>query len=285
MPGQNYYQTLTFASQKPLVREVSISYLPPAPYPILTGSYPKDLSAQGIVVMDIPSGTLLFGKNTGLSLTPASTTKIMTAIITLENYQLDQLITIKNIKTEGVNMGLTIGDRLTVENLLYGLLVSSGNDTAFVLADNYPGGYEQFINSMNKKAKELNMQNTHFNNVSGLEEYDHYTTALDLARLTTYALRNPVFTKIVSIPEITVSNYNFTKWYQLKNINKLLGEIPGVSGVKTGYTDEAGECLVTTVNRTDKKILTVVLKSKDRFGETAYLIDWVFKSFRWEEIR
>jgi len=285
LPGQNYYQTLTFAYQKPLVRKLPIVYLPPAPYPVLIGIYPKELTAEAIVVMDIPSSTLLYSKNANLPLTPASTTKIMTAIIVLENYQLDKIIEVKNLKTDGVNMGLVIGDKLTVESLLYGLLVGSGNDAAFVLAGYYKGGIEKFIYSMNNKAKQLNMLDTHFNNVSGLEEENHYTTALDLARLTTYALKNPIFSKIVSIPEITIPNLNYTKWYHLKNINKLLGEVAGVFGVKTGFTEEAGECLVTAAQKEEKKILTVVLNSKDRFSETAYLIDWAFNNSSWQEVK
>lgn len=285
LPGQNYYQTLTAAYQNPQVRIVPISYPLPAPYPILIGFYPKELTAEGIIIMDIPSGVILYSKNPNLPLTPASTTKIMTAIIALENYNLNDILTVKNLITDGATMGLEIGDKLTVENLLYGLLINSGNDAAFVLADNFKGGVKNFIVKMNQKAKELNLNNTHFNNVSGLEETNHYTTAFDLARLTTYALNNSFFLKIVSIPEITVPNYNFTKWYRLKNINKLLSEIPGVFGVKTGYTEEAGECLITTVWKNQRKILIVILKSKDRFGETTYLIDWVFNNFYWQEIK
>lgn len=285
LPGQNYYQILTLAYQKPLVRNLPFPYPTPAPYPLLINQKPKELTAQGVIVFDLPSGSILYEKNPNLPLMPASTTKIMTAVIALENYPLDQVLTVKNLVNldNGSSMNLVLNDRLPVKSLLYGLLINSGNDAAFVLADNFNGNSKKFIELMNSKARSLKMTHTHFNNVSGLEETNHYTTVLDLGRLTIYALKNPTFAKIVSISTISVPNYNSSLWYPLKNVNRLLDEIPDVNGVKTGYTEEAGECLVASAKRGNRQILTVVLKSQDRFGETAYLIDWIFNHVFWQD--
>ncbi len=284
LPGQNVYQT-NLSQGKPLVAGLSVSLPTPAPYPVnITGLLPPELTAQGIVVTDISSEVPLYEKNSHLRLAPASTTKIMSAAVALEKFKMDDILTVKTALTEGKVMGFVPGEKFTFENLLYGMLVDSANDAAYTIAENYPGGLSQFIERMNIKAKELKLLETNFTNPIGFEDNNHYTTPADLARLSVYSLNDPTITKIVGIPSITVSDITFTRFYSLTNVNQLLGKIPGVTGFKTGWTENAGECLVTTVQKGDRRILIVILGSKDRFGETKTLIDWVFGNFSWEVI-
>ncbi|TSC53770.1 MAG: D-alanyl-D-alanine carboxypeptidase (penicillin-binding protein 5/6) [Microgenomates group bacterium LiPW_16] len=284
LPGQNIYET-SFIKKRPPVAETPIVIPTTAPYPVnITGVIPTNLTAQAVLVVDIPSQVALYQKNPKMRLSPASITKIMTALVALETFKMEDVLTVKTQISWGRTMGLITGERLTFENLLYGTLVHSANDAAYTLAENYPGGVEKFVQRMNEKARELFLPDTNFANPIGFEENGHFTTAADLARLATNALENPTIAKIVGIPSITVADANFTRFYQLENVNELLGKIPGVLGVKTGWTENAGECLVTAVTKNGRKVLIVVLASKDRFGETASLIDWVFANHRWETI-
>ncbi len=179
-------------------------------------------------------------------------------------------------------MGLIPGERITVENLLYGALVQSGNDAAWALAEHYPGGVEKFVEAMNKKAADLHLSNTHFTNPVGFDDPNHIMTAIDLTRLASYALTNKTIVKIVAIPQITISDVTHTQFHPLTNVNTLLGKIPGVAGIKTGWTEEAGENLVTLVERDNHRVIIVVLKSLNRFADTEALINWVFTNYEWQ---
>lgn len=285
LPTPGYYQMLESSFQKPLFQDLPLSIPDPAYYPkSINGLNPPELTAQSVIVIDVDSFVVLYKKNPTLKLAPASTTKIMTAIIALENYKLTNKMTVKNIDPTGAQMGLKIGQKTTIENLLYGLLLPSGNDAAFVLADNFEGGERKFVEAMNTKAKELNMTNTNFTNPTGLEDENHFATSLDLARLSAYALKNPVFAKIVSTPEITLVDNDQKTQKKLKNLNQLLGNVLGATGIKTGWTEDAGECLIASAKRNGHTIITVVLRSNDRFGESEKLINWAFDNFTWEKI-
>lgn len=181
-------------------------------------------------------------------------------------------------------MGLVPKEQITVESLLYGVLVHSANDAAYVLAENYPGGIEAFVADMNQKIKEYNLFGTHFANPAGFDDLENYTTPKDLAKLAKVAINNKTIAKIISTKNITVSDINYTYFHPLTNVNELLGKIAGVAGVKTGSTDGAGEILVSEVKKNGRSVLFVVLKSKDRFGDTVKLIDWVFNNFAWKNI-
>lgn len=259
-----------------------------APPPLIpqqsTTSLPPSVSAQGIYIVDLPSGVVLYQKNSNTRFLPASTTKIATAIVSLDHYNLDDVLTVKTVINEGRVMGLVPGEQITVESLLYGALVHSANDAAFTLAENYPGGITNFIAVMNKKAKEINLSDTHFTNPVGFDDDENYTTPSDLAKLAKVAVGNKIIAKIIGIKSITVSDVNFTYFHNLKNVNELLGKVSGVAGVKTGFTQSSGEILVSEVKRNGKQVLIVVLKSQDRFGDTMKLIDWVFTNFNWTKI-
>lgn len=274
---------LTSPPSLPLVKSATTSVLT-LPQAKKTSVPAPTLTAKAVYVFDPDSGTEIYQKNSQDRFYPASTTKLMTALIALSAYNLDEVLTVKSAgEVLGQSIHLAAGDRLTVENLLYGLLVDSGNDAAVVLAENYPGGYTQFIAKMNQKARDLNLKSTHFTNVTGLFNPDHYTTAADLTLIAREAIGNAIIRKIVSTKNVTFTDVTGSKKFVLESTNKLLG-IDGVRGLKTGWTPESGECLVTLVTRDGKSVLITLLSSTDRFGESAKLINWVYDNFDWNQI-
>lgn len=280
-PAQNiYFQEIENTGGIELTKTVNLPSPPPIPQNI-TGRETPFLTAESILIKDIPSGIILYAMNEDTILPPASTTKLMTALVILDKFSLEDTMTVKTVIKEGRNMGLHEGEKLTVEALLYGALVHSANDAAYTLAENYPGGVAKFVAMMNEKVKELFLLNTYFTNPIGFDDANHYTTAEDLAKLAKIALQNKTIVKIVSTKAITVSDTSYSQFYDLKNVNELLGKVAGIAGVKTGYTQNAGEILISEVKKNGHSVLFVILKSRDRFGETTKLIDWVFTNFQW----
>ena len=172
---------------------------------------------------------------------------------------------------EGSVVGFRKGETVSFENLLYALLLPSGNDAALMIAQNYPGGQSAFVQSMNEKAKKYHLDNTHFNDPAGLDDDLDYTTVVDLARLVSIAMHNPTFARIVGTKNTVITTDNGQRSYELENLNKLLGQ-DGVVGVKTGTTEGAGEVLTTFLNRDGHRYVIIVMKSNDRFTDTAILI-------------
>lgn len=253
------------------------------PTPVLKTSNFPILSAQGAIVVDLTTRSVLYQKDPDKRLLPASTTKITTALVTLDSYNLGDVIKVNKMKVEGQKMGLVAGEDITIDSLLYGLLVYSGNDAAEVLAENYPGGKEKFIEAMNKKALDLGLLNTSFTNPAGFEDPEHFSTARDLVALSEYAMKNREFADIVATKEKDVASVDNRIVHKLVNINKLLGAVPGVLGVKTGWTENARESLVTYIDRDGKKLMIALLGSQDRFGETKELIDWTYMNYEWKD--
>lgn len=241
-------------------------------YPVFKVSITPDITAKAVVVMDNDSKALLFSRNPNLLFSMASTTKIMTALIALDYYKANDVLTIKTEKAEGVNVGFKVGEKLNFENILYAMLLPSGNDAALSLAQNYPGGEEAFVKKMNERARSLNLDNTNFADAIGLEDSKDYTTPLDLVRLASTALENETFAKIVATKTMEISDVTGENKYLLNNLNKLLG-INGVNGIKTGYTDEAGQVLVTSKKEGIHTIIIVVMDSEDRFSDTVKLLN------------
>ena len=240
------------------------------------------INSRAAIVYDRNSGLVLFGKNENEKRKMASTTKIMTAIVVIENSNLNDIVTVssKAAGTGGSRLGLHTNDKISVKNLLYGLLLCSGNDAAVALAEYVGKDVAGFANLMNAKAKELNLTNTHFVTPHGLDNDDHYTTAYELAVLANYALKNETFCKIVGTKNITISINNYSK--TLSNTNELLGNLNGVYGVKTGFTNGANRCLVTSVKRNNMDIICVVLGAdtkKDRTKDSIELIEYTFNNF------
>ncbi len=282
-PGQNIY-LMAGSPDANILPSWPFAVPTPAPYPInQSGLYPgAEITASGVVVLDIDSGVYLYKRNEEELLSPASTTKLLTALVALDSYSLDDVVTVRDVVNNGQVMGLVPGERITVENLLYGALIHSGNDAAWALADHFPGGEPKFVEAMNVRAKELHLTHSTFTNPVGYDDPNHKMTPTDLALLGEAALNNNVIAKMVAIPSITISDVTHTYFHQLKNVNELLGKIPGVGGIKTGWTEEAGENLITLVERNNHRVIIVVLHSQDRFGDTSFLINWVFSNYQWQ---
>ncbi|MDO8639075.1 MAG: D-alanyl-D-alanine carboxypeptidase family protein [Candidatus Daviesbacteria bacterium] len=239
--------------------------------------------ATAVVVKDLATNTLLFGKEENQKVPIASTTKIMTALIAVEHFKPNEILTAPDdiLTISGSSMGLKPKEELTFRSLLYGMLLNSGNDAAYTIAQNFPGGLISFVSAMNEKAISLGLLNTHFTNPAGFDDINHYSSAQDLAKIASLAIENPQLSRVVSTKETSVASIDKTTIHSLKNLNKLLDE-PGVLGIKTGTTPAARENLVGLVERDGHKILTVVLGSNDRFGETDKLLNWAYSNFVWK---
>lgn len=274
-PGNNFY--IDLFSYRPQLFHTKDQTIPfknsPVPY-VPVGSLPL-ITAQGAYIIDLTSKTPIFEKNTHEHFLPASTTKVITALTAYDYFKLDDVLTVKRVLTEGQVIGLVQGEKMTFENMLYGLLVFSGNDVAYVIADNYPGGYDAFVKKMNEKAASLHMTNSHFINPAGLDALGQYSSPFDLSLAGIELLHNKELSKIVSTKSITISDIDFNYFHPLNNVNRLLGEIPGVGGLKTGYTEEAGENLISFYRRNGHQFLMVILKSDDRFLDTTNVINWI----------
>lgn len=269
------------AKEKQDKPEVKAAYTSSPSIPVSQDLTPPELTATGIFVFDPESGIILLEKNSHQRLKPASLTKIVTAMIAMEHYNDDSILQVKNGQNaNGNTVKLKRGDSLIASDLLYALLVPSGNDAAVTLAENYPGGYQNFIAKMNDKVVELGLKDTHFSNVSGVEGGNHYTSAYDIAMLARQALRKPQFASIVSTQKITLQSLK-GNYYPLETTNILLGK-PGIYGVKTGWTPEAGECLVILAEKDNHPVIISLLNSKDRFGEAEQLVNWTFSNYHWQ---
>ena len=246
------------------------------------------INSRAAVVLDRNSGIILFGKNENEKRKMASTTKIMTAIVVIENSNLDNIVTIssKAAGTGGSRLGLHTNDKISIRNLLYGLLLCSGNDAAVALAESVGGDIQGFADLMNKKCTELGLTSTHFVTPHGLDNDEHYTTAYELALITNYALKNETFKNFVGTKNCTITINNSPK--NLSNTNELLGNLDGVYGVKTGFTNGANRCLVTSIKRGDMDLICIVLGAdtkKDRTKDSIELIEYAFNNFELVNIK
>ena len=240
-------------------------------------------NSRRYIVYDRISKSMIIGKNEDVKSAMASTTKIMTTIVILEKSDLDETVTVsaKAGGTGGSRLGLKRGDKASVRDLLYGLMLRSGNDAAVALAEHVGGSVKEFAELMNEKATELGFTNTHFVTPHGLDDANHYTTALELAKLTDYAMDNETFAKIVGTKSTTIYINNQPR--QINNTNELLGVLNGVVGVKTGFTNNAGRCLVTETKRNNMDIITIVLGAdtkKDRTKDSVNLIEYTFSKYK-----
>ena len=245
------------------------------------------INSRAYVVIDRKSNTVLVGKNENQKKKMASTTKIMTALIVIENCDLSETVEIskKSASTGGSRLGLKTGDKITVYDLLYGLMMRSGNDSAVALAEHTAGSISSFADLMNQKAVELGLSNTHFVTPHGLDEDEHYTTAYELALLSNYAMNNEIFAKIVGTKNYTITINGYPK--TLTNTNELLGSLNGVYGIKTGFTNGANRCLVTCCKRGEMDLICVVLGAdtkKYRTTDSIKLLEYSFSNFKYVNI-
>lgn len=229
---------------------------------------PLRVSARNAIAIDRESKQVLFNQN-GYEVVPmASTTKIMTSLVAIKFGDLDRKVVIskKAAGIRGSTVGYRAGEEITMRELLFGLMFKSGNDAAIAIAEDIGGSIEGFANIMNDYAKSIGVIDSHFESPHGLDSQKHYSSAYDLAILTAEAMNNPVFREITGEKTVSKDKYKFSREYQ--NINKILWRIPGANGTKTGYTGQAGKCLVSSVHFEDRDIIIVVLNCPDRWNQT-----------------
>ncbi len=237
------------------------------------------VSAKAAVLICADNGEVVFEKNAHEKLSMASTTKIMTALITIEQCCPERVVVVSEnaIKVEGTSMGLKKGDKVNYYSLVCGMLLSSGNDAANVAATDISGSIEEFAVLMNERAKKLGMNDTSFVTPSGLDAKDHYSTAYDMALLSSFAIKNETFREICSSKSKTVSFGNPETEHTLYNHNKLLGSVEGVFGVKTGFTKKSGRCLVSACERNGITLICVTLNDPDDWADHKKLFDYGFE--------
>ena len=262
------------------IEDLRIKSVPPsllikeAPYPVIDLKIQEPIiSAKSAIIINTDSGIVLFSKNKDTISPMASTTKLMTAIVALDYYKPDDIITVNANRIGGVVIGFKNGERVYFKDMLYAMLLPSANDAALAVAQNYPGGISGFVLAMNNKAKEYFLSNSHFSDPSGLDE-NNYTTALDLARLATIVMKDKILAQVVGTEAKEISDITGIQAYKLRNLNKLLGK-DGINGVKTGFTTEAGEVLITSRQENEHNFIIVVMNSEDRFLDTEKLVNYI----------
>jgi D-alanyl-D-alanine carboxypeptidase (penicillin-binding protein 5/6) len=257
--------------------------------PLWSFSPDQDLTARAAILVDASTGKILYQKDPDLQLPPASTTKILTALLTLESGRgLKELLTVSKAATRvpASKLYLRPGQTLTIEDLLYGILLSSANDASVVLAEGIGGSVEHFAELMTKKANEIGAMNSHFTNPHGLTAPDHYSTARDLALLFRYAMKNPIFreivqTKISSVNSNTqIRQKTVARRISIRNHNRLLWNFDGAIGGKTGYTLAAQKCFVGAVQRNGVTLIVSILGSRDQWGDTKKLLEYGFDNYQ-----
>lgn len=246
---------------------------------IPAGAQELSVSAKSAIVICADTKDIVFSKNINTKLSMASTTKIMTGLILAEQKDLTKTVTVtdKMVAVEGSSMGLRAGDVITYLDLLYGLMLASGNDAANTIAVTLGGSIEGFAKLMNNKAKEIGLKNTNFVTPSGLDHEQHYTTAYDLAVLTAYALENKVFSEVCSTYIKTISFGNPKTEHTYKNHNRLLNSYNGMIGVKTGFTKKSGRCLVTAAQRNGITLISVTLSAPDDWNDHENMLNFAFE--------
>jgi len=240
-----------------------------------------DTNAEAAAVVDVSSGRILYSKQGDVRMRIASLTKVMTAIVAIEQGNLADLVTVSRNAAvqEGSSVYLKAGEQVSLSTLLYGLMLRSGNDAAVAIAEHVGGSLEGFVYMMNEKAAQLGMTNTHFTNPSGLDEEGHVSTANDLAKLTAYALKNPVFRDIVKTKVKRLPNPDGRWDYVWENKNKMLHLYEGADGVKTGYTKLARRCLISSATRGGQQIAVVTLNDNYDWADHARALDYGFEHF------
>ena len=244
-------------------------------------NWPPIPQAESAVIVDGESGAVLYARNGHARLPQASTTKIMSSIVAIENGRLSDRVTVDvdsnklYWQTESTVMGLMPGQNVSLETLLYGMMLSSGNDAAIAVAKHVAGSEARFVEMMNAKAKAMGLRDTQFKNPHGLDADGHYSSAYDLAIMARYGMQNPTFYSLANTRHW--SGDGFDLW----NLNKLLPVYAGADGVKPGFTDAAGRCLVGSAVRDNHRVIVTVLNSADTTGDSRALLDYAFESFRW----
>ena len=248
---------------------------------LYNGSAARAESAKSAILVEMETGRILYEKNAHEALPMASTTKVMTALVALENSSLTDTVTASRnaFGVPGTSIYLTEGENLSMEEMLYGLMLQSGNDAAVAIAEHVAGSVEEFCRLMTEKAEEIGCENTLFSTPHGLPAQNHHTTAFDLSLITRYALRNPHFRRIVSTQRASIPWAGHTENRILSNKNKLLSTYEGALGIKTGYTRAAGRCLVFAAERNGMTVVGCVLNDPNWFQDAAGIMDAGFEKY------
>jgi len=244
---------------------------------------PPTLTTRAALAYDLNSDIILYSNNLNTRLPIASLTKLVTALVVVNNSDLENVVTVEKADTQvvGSNMGLVAGEKIKILDLLYGMLVSSSNDAAMALARSVGGSTESFNALMNKEAQKLKLLDTHFTNPVGWDLEDNYSTVLDLKIILSEFFKNSTLSEIVNTREKTISSIDSNYSHKLISTNKLLLENSNVSGVKTGFTTKALGNLIIKINKSNAQVVTIVLNSQEREQDTEKLIDWLFTVYRW----
>jgi serine-type D-Ala-D-Ala carboxypeptidase (penicillin-binding protein 5/6) len=242
------------------------------------------VNARCAIALDSKSKIVLYEQNAYMVVPMASTTKILTALVALKYGDLDKKVEISSRAAgiRGSTVGYKKGEQISIRELVYGLMLRSGNDAAIALAEGIAGSVDEFMKLMNEYAISLGLVNTHFESPHGLDSENHYTTAYDLALITAKAKEVEEFNKIVSSKDINSNDSGFSRSFH--NINKILWHIPNSNGVKTGYTGKAGKCLVTSIVHEGNDVIVVVLNSPGRWGETKKIYDYVSQEYEYKKV-
>jgi len=258
-----------------------ISYQHPEIPSIISDSRPV-LSATSYILVDTATNDIVISHNPNSRIYPASITKLATALTALNIYPLDEVVSVGSTYSEGKVMELQPGENITVRSLVTALLVYSANDAAYNLALHHREGIPGFIKEMNLIFSKYNLSNTHFTNFDGIHSPDHYSTVYDLSQLGRLAIKNPIIKDTVKNKKITVANVNGDIIHDLESTNELLGVIPEIEGLKTGWTPEAKGLFIGLINLNGHYLISVVANSDDRFVDTTKLIEWAKSSVVWK---
>lgn len=251
------------------------------PIPVVTTTN-MPLVSSDFILIDSETNTILAEKSSKTRIYPASTTKLATAITALNLYPLDEVISIGTTYSEGKIMELKPGEKITVKSLITSLLIYSANDAAFILANHHPEGIKGFINEMNLLVKKNNLLDTHFTNFDGIHSPNHYSTVYDLSQLGRLAIKNQFIRDTVKTKHIIVTDIDNKYQHDLTSTNELLGVVPEIEGLKTGWTPEAGGSFVGLINLNDHYLISVIAQSQDRFTDTKTLVTWAKNSITWK---
>lgn len=264
-------------SLKVKTNSFSLNQTPPIilhPYPLVSSLSQPQLSAKAAIILDSDSQVAFYKKNPQFHFSMASTTKIMTALVGTEYYKPNDILEVKTATVEGSILGINLGEKFTFESLLYAMFLPSANDAAYTIADNYPGGRTAFVADMNEKAASLHLTDTHYTDPAGLDDDGDYTTVSDLARLASIVNKQPLLSEIAATKQRVITDITGTQIYPLFNLNKLLGE-NGVTGLKTGTTQGAGQVLITSADVKGHTYIIVVMQSEDRYADTQLLLTYL----------
>lgn len=251
------------------------------PQPVITNLNKPQLSTNYYILIDNDTNQILASGNEHSRIYPASTTKLATALTALNIYPLEEVITISEDYIDGKVMELKAGDKVTIKTLVAGLLIDSANDAAFNLANHYPQGISGFVDQMNALVQKYGLKDTHFVNFDGLHDENHYSTPYDLAQLARLAIQNSTLRHFVKIKSMDLGDIYGQKIYKVFSTNELLGVVPEVEGLKTGWTPEASGCFIGLLNINGHSLISVVAQSEDRFNDTKILLNWAKENLSW----